>query len=474
MTANTPAASSRIRVALVDDDPHFRLVMGSLFKAPALETAFNDERLASAKVRARILLPIGIVALAVIGYCEATVKSVESPEMLRRTLQTRFLGMIPPWLIIYISTFLPGYRQRADWLGALCTTAVCWVLGWRYWHFALLYPQTQIVGSATGALLSVLLVSAFTLTMPFRALAITTVVSFAGPLLFYWITLPADRGGELFIMSMTFAGVGLLLLFLGWYREAADRLMFAQREHVRALNTELAQLNAEKNEFIAIASHDLRSPLAAVQGLADQLVAGSLKEAKPAHLAIQDLSRGMLRLVENYLGAHAIEHGAVPVQIERIDLSLAAQEAVARHHPAAEHKGQRFVLEAGRPVRAHADPSLLRQVLDNFLSNALKFSPHGSNVRVAIAVAEDGSLARIEVTDEGPGIAPEHREDVFRKFHRTGTMPTGGETSHGLGLAVAKRLAESMGAEVGCESAQGTGATFWIALPAAETFTMVE
>lgn len=210
-----------------------------------------------------------------------------------------------------------------------------------------------------------------------------------------------------------------------------------------------------------------RSPLATVQGLTDQLVTGAVADTKPAHLAIRDLTRSMLRLVENYLGAHAIEHGVVPVQIERIDLTSAAREAVVRHRPIAERKQQRILFETERSVWACGDTDLLGQVLDNFLSNALKFSPHGPHVQVALAVAEDGSLARIEVSDQGPGIAEEDREELFRNFRRTGLAPTGGETSHGLGLAVAKRLAESMGGEVGCESANGSGATFWISLPAA-------
>jgi len=440
------------------------------FESPTLETAFHDERVTAAKVRARAVLPIGILALGLIGYCEATVGSEASATMLRRTLETRFLGMIPPWLIIYLSTFLPRHRQRADWLSALGTTAVCWALARRYWHFALIYPQTQIVGMTTGALLSVLLVSAVTLTMSFRALAVTTLASFTGTLLFYQMTLPAGRSGELFVMAMTFVGVGLLMLFLGWYREAADRLMFAQREHVRTLNAELARLNAEKNEFIAIASHDLCSPLATVRALAEQLIAGSLPEAKTAHHAIRDLARDMLRLVENYLGAHAIEHGAVPVRLEQIDLAAAAREAVARHRPAAECKGQCLMFKAGRPVWACGDVGFLGQVLDNFLSNALKFSPNGTNIWIELAVAEHAGLARIEVSDEGPGIAAEDRKDVFRKFRRTGATPTGGEACHGLGLAVAKRLAASMGGEVGCESEKGTGATFWVSLPVVEAF----
>ncbi len=439
------------------------------FEDPALETSFHDERVAAAVVRARILLPIGILALGLIVYYEAKIGSEASPEMRQRTLETRFFGMIVPWLLIYLSTILPRHRQRADWLSALATVAVCWALARRYWHFAWVYPETQVAGTVTGALLSVLLVSAVTLTMNFRAWAATTVASFAGTLLFYRVTFPAERAGELFVMSITFAGVGLLALFLGWYREAADRLMFAQREHVRTLNAQLARLSAEKSEFIAIASHDLRSPLASVKGLAEHLVAGSMREVQAAHLAIRDLACGMLQLVENYLGAHALEHGAVPVRVERIDLVAAAREAAARHRPLAESKGQRVMFEAGQPIEVYGDSGLLGQVLDNFLSNASKFSPCGSRIWIAIATAEEGGFARIEVSDEGPGIAPEDRADIFRKFRRVGPAPTGDETSHGLGLAVAKRLAESMNGAVGCESPKGTGALFWVMLPRGET-----
>ncbi|HQY05683.1 MAG TPA: ATP-binding protein, partial [Lacunisphaera sp.] len=81
--------------------------------------------------------------------------------------------------------------------------------------------------------------------------------------------------------------------------------------------------------------------------------------------------------------------------------------------------------------------------------------------------AADGCRARLEVSDEGPGIALAEQEALFRKFSRASTRPTAGESSHGLGLAVAKRLAETMGGSVGCESTPGAGATFWIELPLA-------
>jgi signal transduction histidine kinase len=99
------------------------------------------------------------------------------------------------------------------------------------------------------------------------------------------------------------------------------------------------------------------------------------------------------------------------------------------------------------------------------VTNALKFSPPGAPVRLEVQTAADHPRARLAVVDRGPGIALDEQPNLFRKFGRASTRPTGGEASHGLGLAVAKRLAEAMGATVGCDSETGRGATFWIELP---------
>jgi signal transduction histidine kinase len=111
-----------------------------------------------------------------------------------------------------------------------------------------------------------------------------------------------------------------------------------------------------------------------------------------------------------------------------------------------------------------ADAALLAQVADNFVSNAIKFSPAGTAVRIEVQTADGHPWARLAVIDRGPGIAADEQANLFRKFGRASTRPTAGETSHGLGLAVAKRLAEAMGGSVGCESEAGAGATFWVEL----------
>lgn len=254
------------------------------------------------------------------------------------------------------------------------------------------------------------------------------------------------------------------------HRDAIERRVFAQREELAALNGELARLNEEKNEFMAITAHDRRAPLATVRGLAEQLEAGRFAGAAQgrAHGAIRDLSERMLGLVNDYLGVHAAESGTLPVRSERLDLAAAARAAGERHVAAAAAKGQRIKVGASEPVWVRADGALLAQVVDNFVGNALKFSPRGAEVRLDLARAPSGGEVRLEVSDEGPGIAAAEQAGLFRKFGRASAKPTGGETSHGLGLAVAKRLAEAMGGSVGCESpvnAGGTGARFWVRLP---------
>lgn len=441
------------------------------FSDTGWEARFHAERQTAGLTRVRIMLVVATFVVTGLGLADVAFSVRGVPDYVSLSLQLRFFVVAPIWLLALVSTRLPGHIGRADTLYATAMVGVCWTLAFMKWHNPIFFPRVGLMPVVVIDVTLALLISVFTFPMRFVHLATGTVLATVGTGVFFLITQPSGESSDGRNIAMTLASVGALVLVVMRYREVAERRMFAQREQLAALNAELSRLNAEKNEFMAIASHDLRAPLAAVRGLAEELRAGRFREpekSERAHAAIHDLTGRMLGLVNDYLGVHAAESGMLPVNLRRVNLQAQAEQAGERHAPVAAVKAQRVEVTPGAAVWVRADEALLGQVVDNFVSNALKFSPRGATVRLGLAVAVDGSVARLEVSDEGPGIAGEDQAKLFRKFARTGAQATGGETSHGLGLAVAKRLAETMGSRVGCESpanADGTGAVFWVELP---------
>ena len=442
------------------------------------ERMFQAERVLSAQWRSRIMLGVGVVLIAGFGLVETLGLATSQTELAQELLWYRFFCAVPVWLLLYGATYLPGHVRRANLLYASATVIVCWSLALLTWEFALFLPRLDVSNSLVGTSLLVLLMSAVTLPMRWQTLAVAEVVMAGGVIGFFRTALPAGHQNQLGRVAATTIGLSLAVAVLGWYREAAERRSFAQREKMRALNAELARLNAElahlnaeKNEFMAIAAHDLRAPLATVRGLTAQLCAGRHGEPETrarVHAAIHEQTGAMLAFVNDYLGAHTAESGALPVRLGRIDLAAAARAAAQRHAAAAAAKQQPLEVRGdGAEFFATADEALLAQVIDNFVSNAIKFSPPGAPVRIELQPAKAGQTgARLAVIDRGPGISADELAGLFRKFARASARPTAGESSHGLGLAVTKRLAEAMGGRVGCESERGAGATFWIELPA--------
>lgn len=238
---------------------------------------------------------------------------------------------------------------------------------------------------------------------------------------------------------------------------------------LEARNAELSRLNAEKDEFLGIAAHDLKSPLSVIRGYAEMLREHpeTDEEARDAYLArIATASSRMAQLIQDLLDVNAIERGALVIRTEPVDLAEAARLVVESHQEAARAKGQtlRFEEPTGSTV-ALADAVFLPQMIENLVSNALKYSPHGKPVLVRIANA--ANTLRLEVVDEGPGLSSDDQAKLFGKFARLSAKPTGGEHTTGLGLSIVKRLVESMNGRVGCISTAGAGATFFLELPAA-------
>jgi PAS domain S-box-containing protein len=237
----------------------------------------------------------------------------------------------------------------------------------------------------------------------------------------------------------------------------AARLVWETQENARL-----------RDEFIAVASHDMRTPLAAIRGYAQLAQRHLDREGQPDRDTLRrwlgDIDASVDRLaqlVAELLDATLVRaEGAVPLQLSRLALGSVVQDVVEHHRSLAD--GDRFVLEVADPEPIGVwDASRLARVLDNIVGNAVKFSPDGGEV--VIRVAGDGERATVSVTDRGIGIAPSDRELIFNPMYRGNNA--GGVAGTGLGLAGSRRLVELMGGTIHVESRLGEGSTFTVRLP---------
>jgi signal transduction histidine kinase len=231
-------------------------------------------------------------------------------------------------------------------------------------------------------------------------------------------------------------------------------------------NEELTALNIEKNELMGIVSHDLKNPIGAVRGYAElienQTFTGD--EVLSASSHIVQVSERMLELVKNLLDMNQMESGGLQLNMVNFDISPVVEAVVDQYRTPAEAK--QITLHFSNETEestVSADEQALMQVLDNLVSNAVKYSPHGKQAFVRILRNE--AAVRIEVQDQGEGISEEDMKKLFGKFARLSARPTGGEHSTGLGLSIVKRMVEAMNGKVWCESELGKGSMFIVELP---------
>ena len=224
----------------------------------------------------------------------------------------------------------------------------------------------------------------------------------------------------------------------------------------------LEQAERHKSELISMVSHEVRTPLASILGFTRLLLERDLDDAdRRRYLGIVDAEATRLAaLVSDFLDARLIEEGQFALRPELFDVrSLVLEQAELALGHDNSHELELQLHET--PLYVQADRSRLTQVVANVLSNAVKYSPTGGTITVGATPNAAG--ARIWVDDEGTGIAPEHREQIFEPFYRGGA-PAAGIPGTGLGLAVSRRIVEAHGGTMGFDSL-GDGTRFWIELP---------
>ncbi|OEY65802.1 HAMP domain-containing histidine kinase [Marinobacter sp. X15-166B] len=258
---------------------------------------------------------------------------------------------------------------------------------------------------------------------------------------------------------------------------SATRLVFSSHAEIM-LNlrdaTERNMLAALKERFIATLSHELRTPLTAINGALKLLVSGTSGALPDTAQQMAELGlRNGLRLqtlIDDLLDFSKLAAGHMAITLSPCDLQTLLEETAQGNQPLAMNHDVALQLDACGPWLISADAVRLRQILDNFISNAIKASPPGGVVTLAAATQQN--RVRISVTDQGKGIPDEFRPFVFQRFAQAETSPGGTTEGTGLGLAICKELAEQMHGTVGYRSQANQGACFWVELPFPETTTL--
>ncbi len=257
-------------------------------------------------------------------------------------------------------------------------------------------------------------------------------------------------------------------------QRARKRLKKANHELLEN-NKELEILNEKKTEFLGIAAHDLKNPLAAIAGLSGVLndmvedeadTKNQLdQEALEMLQGVEKASRHMFSIVNNLLNTEALESGHVKLDKEKCDLQKIVSEVVKLCRGQVATKNIELIVESTGDTTVIGDQGRLREVVDNLISNAVKFSPGGKRVWVNLSGGIES--IRCAIKDEGPGLKPDEMSKLFGKFQKLSARPTGGETSTGLGLSIVKQLIDLHNGRIWAESVHGQGATFSFELPAA-------
>jgi signal transduction histidine kinase len=354
-----------------------------------------------------------------------------------------------------------------------------WLIGYALWGVAALHPSMRRIGSLPepkAAKLSLWRIGV--LVAGLLAPPATLVVEAA-------TGRPVGVEDLSAILVMTLL-VGARVLLLQRERNQAQaalavseqeyRELFKEADAARAAlasqNDQLRQVDTLKDDLISLVSHELRTPLTSIVGYLDLLVEdeGSLTEEQHKFLEVvgRNATR-LLSLVSDLLFVAQSEAGRMTLEHEPLSLRELVENAVSAAAPTAQSQSIDLTITCRDDGDVVGDDQRLAQVIDNLLSNALKFTPPGGSVNVTVTTNRDRVL--VEVADSGLGIPADEQEQLFTRFFRTDTAVKRAIQGTGLGLSIVKAIVEGHGGTITVESAEGEGATFRVALPAAAAVT---
>lgn len=271
------------------------------------------------------------------------------------------------------------------------------------------------------------------------------------------------------VTLLGYTGLGVFMFALGFIVEYYRRKVMEERDQaeVELKNAveELTRLNMEKNEFLGIAAHDLNNPLSVIYGYAEMM--REFKEVPPDMLReyadeIAVSSKRMQKIIQDVLDVNSIESGKYPLNYEKVRLLPFFESCLHTYRESAARKKLKIRTDLMDP-EMETDRGALGQVLDNLISNAVKYTPPEGEIRISLRTA--GEQIEFEVFNEGRGFSEEDKTKLFSRFAKLSTRPTGGEGSVGLGLSITQKIVQAMQGTITCESSLNQGASFKVFLP---------
>jgi len=278
------------------------------------------------------------------------------------------------------------------------------------------------------------------------------------------------------LRSFLIAGVFILFIVIALLynsnrtRKRNNKNLEEKQRQIEGKNKKLSVLNTEKDEFMSIAAHDLRNPLSSINLAVDMINS----EENPDHNTVREYtelikisSNRMISLINDVLKIHTIDAYDKRDSSSMVEINPLVEESLQHFNEPARSKNIRIktVLNSTIDPLVGDSDNILR-ILDNLISNAIKYSP--MNTSVIISTMQKGGNIQISIRDQGPGISESDKKKLFGKFSKLSNKPTGNESSTGLGLYIVKKISSTMNGTVRCESEPGFGSTFIVELPAAQ------
>jgi signal transduction histidine kinase len=356
----------------------------------------------------------------------------------------------------------PTSYRSGDWIDA------GWLLSYALWAAAAMHPSMRELSAPTRRAQRRLHVGAGRIAMLMSALLAPPAVLLIQDVRGIGASVPAIVVASSAISVFVVARLVGILRALEHIRER-ERAARADAEQTQRLleaqNVRLVEADRMKDEFVALISHDLRTPLTSIMGYVELSLDEQLgDEARSFLEVVSRSSQRLLRLVDDLLFVARLQSGRLDLSPSRLDLNEVARQAAEEARGRADAKDLELVVDVNGPVPVDADRGRVFQLLDNLISNAVKFTPDGGTIEIKVR-GNGGAL--LEVCDTGIGFTKAEAERVFERFYRTDRAVERQVPGTGLGLFIAAAIADAHGGRISAHPRDGGGAVFRVELPLA-------